>query len=122
MSLGFVVWLVGIIFESVGDWQMYWFKRDPNNRGRVMNRGLWKYTRHPNYFGDFMVWWGIYLAAAQPNSWWWTIFAPALMSFLLLRVSGVTLLESSLKSRIEGYEQYVLQTSSFFPWPTKSSN
>jgi steroid 5-alpha reductase family enzyme len=119
LVLGAVLWLIGFSFESISDWQMYRFKQDAANRGQVMNRGLWRYTRHPNYFGDFMVWWGVFLVAAQPGSWWWTILAPGLMSFLLLRVSGVTLLESSLKQRIAGYEQYVKNTSSFFPKPPK---
>ena len=118
--LGVAIWLIGLFFESIGDWQMYQFKKNPANKGTVMNRGLWRFTRHPNYFGDFMVWWGIYLYAAQPDSWWWTILGPALMSFLLLRVSGVSLLESSLKNRIQGYEQYIRNTNSFFPWFPKA--
>lgn len=118
-GIGGLIWLTGFLFESIGDWQMYRFKQDQSNRGKVMNRGLWRYTRHPNYFGDFLIWWGIFIVAAQPGSWWWTILCPSLMSFLLLRVSGVTLLESSLKSRIEGYEEYIRQTSSFFPRPPK---
>lgn len=117
--LGVIVWLVGWLFETVGDWQMAAFKSDPSNRGRVMNRGLWRYTRHPNYFGDFLVWWGIYLISVQPVSWWWTISGPILMSFLLLRVSGVTLLEKSLSGRITDYTEYVRTTSSFVPWPPK---
>lgn len=122
-SLGMVIWFTGLFFESVGDWQMYQFKKNADNKGKVMNRGLWRFTRHPNYFGDFLVWWGIYIFAAQPGSWWWTIFSPLLMSFLLLRVSGVSLLESSLKSRIDGYEQYIQSTNSFFPWfPKKVSS
>ena len=87
-----------------------------------MNRGLWRYTRHPNYFGDFLVWWGLYLVAAEPSSWWWTIVSPLLMSFLLIRVSGVRLLESSLSSRVSGYRQYVAETSSFFPWPPRETS
>jgi steroid 5-alpha reductase family enzyme len=83
-----------------------------------MDRGLWRYTRHPNYFGDFLVWWGLYLIAAAGGA-WWTVFSPVLMSILLLRVSGVALLEKSLKSRTAGYEAYVRRTSSFFPWPPK---
>jgi steroid 5-alpha reductase family enzyme len=116
---GFIVWLVGWLFEMVGDWQMAAFKSDPSNKGRVMNRGLWRYTRHPNYFGDFLVWWGIYLVSVQLDSWWWTISGPLLMSFLLLRVSGVTLLEKSLSGRIADYTEYVRTTSSFIPWPPK---
>jgi steroid 5-alpha reductase family enzyme len=122
LVLGGTLWLVGLTFESVGDLQMFRFKKDPVNRGRVMDRGLWRYTRHPNYFGDFLVWWGIFAVSAQTDSWWWTISAPALMSFLLLRVSGVTLLESSLKNRISGYEEYVQRTSAFFPRPPKGSS
>lgn len=120
MIIGCSLWLIGFSFESIGDWQMYRFKSDLGNHGNVMNRGLWRYTRHPNYFGDFLVWWGLYIATAQAGSWWWTILAPSLMSFLLIRVSGVSLLESSLRQRILGYEQYVRTTSSFLPWPPKS--
>lgn len=117
--IGAGVWCVGLLFEAVGDWQLARFKADPSNRGQVMDRGLWHYTRHPNYFGDFLIWWGLYLVAAEPQTWWWTIIGPVLMSFLLIRVSGVRLLESSLKSRISGYESYVRRTSAFFPLPPK---
>ncbi|MCA9200969.1 MAG: DUF1295 domain-containing protein, partial [Planctomycetales bacterium] len=117
--LGVALWLIGLTFESVGDYQMARFKADVSNRGSVMNQGLWRYTRHPNYFGDFLVWWGFFLVAAEPSSWWWTIVGPLLMSFLLIRVSGVALLESSLRKRIDGYEQYVRDTSAFFPLPPK---
>jgi len=117
--LGLILWGCGLFFEAVGDFQLARFKADPENRGRVMNRGLWRYTRHPNYFGDFLVWWGFYAVAAEPTSWWWTIIGPLLMSFLLIRVSGVRLLESSLRSRVAGYEDYVRSTSSFFPLPPR---
>lgn len=116
--LGFVVWLIGMFFESVGDWQLARFKASEESKGQVMDRGLWRYTRHPNYFGDFMVWWGLYLVAAAGGA-WWTIFSPMVMSVLLMRVSGVTLLERSLKKRRPGYESYVARTSAFFPWPPK---
>ena len=86
-----------------------------------MNQGLWRYTRHPNYFGDFLVWWGIFLVAAGATSFWWTIVSPVIMSFLLIRVSGVRLLESSLRSRVDGYEDYVRNTSAFFPLPPRPS-
>ena len=117
--IGGGLWIVGWFFESVGDLQLARFKALPANRGKVMDRGLWRYTRHPNYFGDFLVWWGIYLIAAAGGA-WWTIFSPMLMSFLLMRVSGVTLLERSLRKNRPGYEDYVARTSSFFPWPPAS--
>jgi steroid 5-alpha reductase family enzyme len=115
VPIGLILWMTGLFFEAVGDYQLARFKADPANRGHVMNRGLWRYTRHPNYFGDFLVWWGLYSVAAEPSSWWWTIVGPMLISFLLVRVSGVRLLENSLRSRVVGYEEYVRQTSSFFP-------
>ena len=117
VAAGCTFWVVGLFFEAVGDFQLARFKSNPANDGQVMDRGLWRYTRHPNYFGDFMVWWGNYLIAFDPGSWWWTITGPLLLSFLLLRVSGVTLLESSLRERKPRYEDYVRRTSSFFPLP-----
>ncbi len=117
-AAGIVIWTTGLMFESVGDLQLARFKSDPAHRGQVLDRGLWRYTRHPNYFGDFLVWWGLYLIAAAGGA-WWTVFSPALMTVLLLRVSGVTLLEKSLKSRTAGYEDYVRRTRPFFPWPPK---
>jgi steroid 5-alpha reductase family enzyme len=121
MAIGMLLWMAGLFFETVGDFQLARFKADPRNQGRVMNRGLWRYTRHPNYFGDFLVWWGFYLVGIESTSWWWTILGPLLMSFLLIRVSGVRLLESSLRSRVAGYEEYVRDTSAFFPLPPKQS-
>ena len=111
--------MIGIFFEGVGDFQLARFKANPTNRGRVMNQGLWRYTRHPNYFGDFLVWWGFYFVAAEASSWWWTIVGPLLMTFLLVRISGVRLLEGSLRTRVAGYEEYVQRTSAFFPLPPK---
>ena len=116
--IGVIVWAIGWLFESVGDLQLARFKANPDNRGKVMDRGLWRYTRHPNYFGDFLVWWGLYLIAAAGGA-WWTIFSPILRSFLLIRVSGVKLLEHSLKSKRPGYADYVQRTSPFFPWPPR---
>lgn len=117
--LGILLWMVGLTFECVGDYQLASFKADPLNKGQVMNRGLWRFTRHPNYFGDFLVWWGFYFMSIESSSWWWTVISPMIMSFLLLKVSGVRLLENSLKSRIEGYEEYVRNTSAFFPLPPR---
>ena len=117
-GLGALVWGVGFLFEAVGDWQLARFKADPANAGQVMDRGLWRYTRHPNYFGDACLWWGHWLIACSAPWGWATIFAPALMTFLLVRVSGVALLEHNLSQR-PGYREYVQRTSAFFPWPPR---
>ncbi len=106
-AIGRIFCAVGIIFESVGDYQLARFKANPANSGSVMNQGLWRYTRHPNYFGDFLVWLGFYLLAAESGSWWWTIIGPLLMSLLLIRVSGVRLLEDLLRNRVAGYAKLV---------------
>jgi steroid 5-alpha reductase family enzyme len=115
--VGLVVWTVGFLFEAVGDWQLRRFKSDPANRGKVMDRGLWRYTRHPNYFGNACLWWGIWLAACDAPSAAWTAIGPLLMTFLLMRVSGVTLLEKSLRQTKPGYAEYVRRTSAFLPLP-----
>jgi steroid 5-alpha reductase family enzyme len=112
---GAALWAAGFFFETVGDFQLERFKADPANRGKVMDRGLWALTRHPNYFGDATLWWGLGLvgaAAAGP----WVLVGPALMTFLLLRVSGVTLLERDIAERRPGYREYAARTSAFFPW------
>jgi steroid 5-alpha reductase family enzyme len=114
-ALATAVFVAGLYFETVGDWQLVHFKAQPENRGRVMDQGLWRYTRHPNYFGDFLVWWGLYVLALAAGA-WWTMVGPLVMSVLLMRVSGVTLLEQGMKSR-PGYEDYVRRTSTFFPRP-----
>jgi steroid 5-alpha reductase family enzyme len=113
--LGIAVVLVGIFFESVGDFQLAFFKAKAENKGKVMDRGLWRYTRHPNYFGDFCVWWGFYFLALGAGG-WWSLPAPLLMSFLLLKVSGVSLLEKDIAERRPGYAVYAKQTNAFFPW------
>jgi steroid 5-alpha reductase family enzyme len=113
--VGTVLWAVGMVFESVGDWQLSKFKADPSNQGRVMNRGLWRYTRHPNYFGDFCIWWGFFLFSMGAGV-WWTFVGPLLMSGLLLRVSGVALLEKTIVERRPEYRQNIQETSAFFPW------
>jgi steroid 5-alpha reductase family enzyme len=114
---GALAWAVGFAFEAVGDLQLARFKADPANRGRVMNRGLWRYTRHPNYFGDFAMWWGIYALALAAGA-WWTAVGPLVMSTLLIRVSGKALLEARMQSR-PGYAEYVARTSGFFPRPPR---
>lgn len=116
--LGGVFWLIGFSFEVIGDWQLAQFKANPANKGQVLQSGLWRYTRHPNYFGDACVWWGLWLIAGNASFGWLTVFAPALMTFLLMRVSGVSLLEQRMMQR-PGYADYVARTSAFFPWPPK---
>lgn len=115
-GLGALGWLIGFVFEAVGDWQLTRFKADPENRGRVMDQGLWRYTRHPNYFGDFAVWWGFYFMALGAGA-AWTIVGPLVMSVLLMRVSGVTLLEKDIGERRPGYQDYIRRTNAFFPGP-----
>jgi steroid 5-alpha reductase family enzyme len=117
--IGVIVWGVGLFFEVVGDAQLAQFKRDPSNAGTVMSSGLWRYTRHPNYFGDACVWWGIALVAAETTVGRWGLIGAAAMTVLLRRVSGVTLLEKSLIKRRVGYDQYVARTSPFIPRPPK---
>ncbi len=113
LSLPF--WLIGFFFEAMGDWQLRHFKANPANRGKVLQTGVWRYTRHPNYFGDSAQWWAYYLIAA-PAGGWWTIFSPVIMTTLLMRVSGVTLLEKTLKEEKPGYKEYIETTSEFIPW------
>lgn len=113
---GLVVWLVGFAFEVAADLQLAAQRRDPGRRGTVLRSGVWRYSRHPNYFGDALLWWGHWLVAASAGG-AWTVFAPALMTFLLMRVSGVTLLEKKLVESRPGYRQYVASTSAFVPWP-----
>jgi len=117
--VGIVVWIVGLAFESIGDAQLAAFKRDPANRGTVMDRGLWRYTRHPNYFGDACVWWGIALVAAEAGIGAVGLVGALVMTIFLRNVSGVTLLEKSLHKRREGYAEYVARTSPFVPRPPR---
>jgi len=102
-------------FEAGGDWQLRQFKRDPNNRGKVLDRGFWRYTRHPNYFGDAVQWWAFWLIAVAAGG-WWTVFSPLLMTFLLVRVSGVAMLEKTLADSKPQYRDYIARTPAFFPW------
>lgn len=114
--VGLALFGLGFFFEAVGDWQLARFKRDPANVGQVMDRGLWRYTRHPNYFGDALVWWSFFCFAAATPGALWTIYSPVLMTVLLLRVSGVTLLEKRLLETRPGYREYAERTNAFFPW------
>jgi len=116
---GVVVWAVGLGFEAIGDEQLRRFKADSASRGQVMDRGLWRYTRHPNYFGDFCVWWGIWLVCLTASGTWWTFVGPLVMTILLTRVSGKALLERDIAERRPEYADYVERTSGFFPRPPK---
>jgi steroid 5-alpha reductase family enzyme len=113
--LGALLWAVGFFFEAVGDWQLAAFKADPANKGKVMQSGLWRYTRHPNYFGDATVWWGYFIIAAGTVHGLWTVFSPVLMTLLLLRVSGVALLERAQVQTKPQYRAYIESTSAFLP-------
>jgi hypothetical protein len=115
---GVALWFIGFFFEAVGDWQLTQFKRNPANVGKVMDHGLWRYTRHPNYFGDFAIWWGFYLIALAAGA-WWSFIGPLLMTGLLLKVSGVALLEKDIGERRPGYADYIRRTNAFFPGPPK---
>lgn len=116
---GVALWAVGFAFEAIGDEQLRRFKRNPTNAGNVMDRGLWHYTRHPNYFGESLIWWGFFLIAAPTQFGPWSVVSPALMTFLLVRVSGARMLESGLKSRKPAYAEYIRRTSAFIPWPPR---
>jgi steroid 5-alpha reductase family enzyme len=113
------LWLVGFGFEAIGDQQLAHFKADPTSQGKVLDTGLWRYTRHPNYFGEACIWWGYYLFAVAAGA-WWTVIGPILMTFLLLRVSGVALLEQDIGERRPAYRDYTRRTNAFFPGPPKA--
>jgi steroid 5-alpha reductase family enzyme len=119
-ALGALLFAIGLGFESVGDLQLARFKADPANAGRVMDRGLWRYTRHPNYFGDCLVWWGLFAIALATPAGVFTVLSPVAMTFLLLRVSGVALLERSIVKRRPEYRDYIERTSAFVPLPPRS--
>lgn len=112
--LGASVWLIGFFFETIGDYQLSQFRANPKNKGKVLDIGVWRYTRHPNYFGDSTQWWGFFLIACVSGG-WWTVFSPFIMTILLLRVSGMTLLEKTMEQR-PGYKEYIERTSAFIPW------
>ena len=116
--IGIIIWLIGFFFEAVGDYQLNRFKKDPNNKGKIMNQGLWRYTRHPNYFGEATLWWGIFLMAIPVFGGLFTVISPLTIDFLLLKVSGIPLLEKKYQDNPE-FQKYKKQTSAFFPLPPK---
>ena len=117
--LGMVVFLIGLTIESIADNQLALFRAVPANKGHVLDTGLWRYSRHPNYFGEAVLWWGLYLIAVSAAA-YWAIVGPILITFLLLRFSGVPMLEEGLSVSRPGYSEYIKRTSSFLPWPPKS--
>ena len=118
--IGAALALAGIVIEALADAQLTRFRACPDNRGKVLDSGLWRYSRHPNYFGEFCVWWGLFLLALAAGG-WWTAASPLLMSVLLLRVSGVRLLESDIGTRRPEYATYIARTNAFIPGPRKAA-
>ena len=116
---GVLVWITGFLFEAVGDFQLIRFTRTPANKGRIIQSGLWRYTRHPNYFGEVLLWWGVFMIALSVPGAWWTIIGPTTITFLIIKVSGIPMLEAKYRGNPE-YEGYRRRTSSFFPVPPKS--
>lgn len=117
-GLGAALVAFGIAFEALGDWQLAAFKRDPANKGKIMDRGVWRYTRHPNYFGNFVLWWGFGVFGLAAGA-WWSLVGPLVMSVLLIKVSGKDLLEKGMRSR-PGYDAYIAKTSGFVPLPPRA--
>jgi len=109
------LWLIGFIFEAGGDFQLARFKKNKDNKGKVMNKGFWRYTRHPNYFGNSVIWWSLGLFGIV-NGYYFVIISPLVMTYLLVKVSGVGLLERTLKHTKPQYVDYIKNTSAFFPW------
>lgn len=118
-ATGAIIAMVGIVFETTGDAQLQRHRNNPAMAGKVLDSGLWRYTRHPNYFGDACTWWGLYLIGAEASPGLWALPGPLLITWLLTRLSGVPMLERGLKKTRPGYEDYVRRTSGFFPLPPK---
>lgn len=113
--LGITIFIIGFIFEAGGDFQLARFKQNPNNKGKVLNTGFWKYTRHPNYFGDSAVWWSFAIFSIAAGS-YWPVIGSLAMTLIIIKVSGVSLLEKNLNNTKPQYQEYIEKTSSFFPW------
>ena len=114
-AIGSIVWSIGFFFETVSDLQLSRFKKDPDNKGKIITTGLWKYTRHPNYFGEVVMWWGIFLLALPVHYGWTAVVSPLLITYLLTKVSGVPLLERKYAGNVQ-FERYKQRTNTFFPW------
>lgn len=122
-TLGAALAAAGVLTEAIADAQLARFRRNPANRGRVMDQGLWRYSRHPNYFGEACLWWGLGLMGLSAGGWTaaWCLVSPLMMTVLLLRVSGVSLLEQDITERRPAYRDYIARTSAFIPWPPRSN-
>ena len=121
--VGLGIWIVGFFFETVGDWQLARFKADPAQKGRVMDQGLWAYSRHPNYFGETLIWWGIFVITLATPAGWWTIVSPIIITTVLLKMTGVTLMEKTIVHTRPKYRDYIRRTNAFIPWfPKKGIN
>ncbi len=118
-AIGAALAIAGFLIETIADYQLTRFGRDPANAGRVLNSGLWAWSRHPNYFGDAAMWWGVFLLCVSASHAWWTVIGPIVMTYFLLNVSGVPLLERKMADRRPEYADYIRRTSSFIPWPPK---
>jgi steroid 5-alpha reductase family enzyme len=114
--IGTALWLSGFLLETVADWQLASFKSEPANKGRVMDRGLWAYSRHPNYFGEMLVWWGIFIITVAVPDGWWTIVSPVVITVVLLKITGVALTEKTILEKRPQYRDYIERTSAFVPW------
>ncbi|MFZ0611650.1 MAG: DUF1295 domain-containing protein [Desulfobacterales bacterium] len=115
-AVGVIVWMTGFLFESIGDWQLARFKSSPANKGKVMDRGLWAYSRHPNYFGEFLMWWGLFLVTLATPASWWTIVSPVIVTVVLLKMTGIPLTEKAITRTRPQYDDYIERTSAFIPW------
>jgi len=115
-AAGTAVWALGFIFETIGDFQLAQFKANAHNRGSVMDKGLWAYTRHPNYFGEALIWWGIYLIVLSIPGSWWTAISPVVLTLVLLKMTGITLTEKTILKKRPQYQEYIDRTSAFVPW------
>jgi len=114
-TLGLLVWITGFLFESIGDWQLDHFLKDPKNRGIIMNRGLWRYSRHPNYFGEITMWWGIFIIALSVPLGWIGFVGPTTITLMIIFVSGIPMTER-LMEKTPGFEEYKRRTSVLIPW------
>jgi len=118
-AIGAALWLVGMVFEAGGDWQLVRFKGNPANQGKVLDTGLWRYTRHPNYFGECLIWWGLFLIAFSVPGGVWTVISPIIITLVLLKMTGVPLTERTTMERRPGYKDYMRRTNTFIPWYPK---